>query len=242
MAERHAWLEGRLALLERFTVPSVRNLSPAPDLWGVYLHPDDPPDHLARLRRVLDSAGVPVLLLPHAGQWEAPTLADGLAGLGWAPQPICTLRLDSDDLLASDMIGRLRRALEGRTITGPTALSFPWGAVLDSRAHAGTPRFHGWGYVDNPFLALAEAPADWWQLRTVLMEWHTRLMAAVDHRVWLECWHPMWCTVLHGGNLQNEGLRRQFAVPLADEAALARRFGIALPPPGVPPSGQVEGP
>jgi hypothetical protein len=220
--EYAGWLEERLELLQRFTVPSVRNLRVKPDRWYLLVG-DHPAPFLGRLQEAANSTKVETVLLPHKGRGSAKMVADDLAGRHELPVDVCTVRLDSDDMIAARYFERLRDVLDGLENPGTgVGFSFPGGAAYS----VASDEFHVVSYPDNPFLALAERVTRWSEFRGVYARMHTELLANTEKALYAHSGFPMWCSVVHDRHLANASLLRRYPLRFADAGKLRKTFGI----------------
>jgi hypothetical protein len=223
-----AWLDARLVLLDRYPAASLRNAYRKPDLW-VILTGRHAPDLSAQIATAARVPGLETLLVPYAGQALVPTLAQALATRLTDHAALCTVRLDSDDALAADYFARLGIVLEQMAAPAlPQVISFPGGSLYESKED----RFTFFSYPDNAFLALVEPAGPASALRTVFAHMHTELAQKIGQAQYLRSGGPMWCAVIHEGNLANHSLLAGHQTAFADSAALRRRFGLAAVGPG----------
>jgi len=221
-AEYQAWLAARLILLRDYPVRSLRNAWKKPDMWLV-LAQDHGEKFNAALCSAIAAAETPYKILLYAGTEIKNTVSDYLTASPFAGiSRICTVRLDSDDLLAADYFARIETALgKVKNEQCDLGLSFPGGCILD----VGRKKIYYSCYPDNPFIGLVETPNPDGSIATVFRKMHTELMQDVPRALYLRSNQPVWCSVVHGGNVANQSLLEGNLTPLADLAGLLRRFG-----------------
>jgi len=226
-ADYAAWLEERLELLQKYTIPSVRNNQRKPDMWAI-LAQAHTPEFDARLEEALTRANCPCVVLHYASKQIDGTVSDYLrSGALGHVERLCTVRLDSDDVISSDFFIRLRSFLDKEDDgTSDTGISFPGGSTLNAR----TMTFFYFSYPDNPFIGLIETPAGQSTVKTVFMRMHTDLLQNVTKARYLRSNRPMWCSIVHDSNLANQSLLQGTTLPLADQVGLLRRFGLPTVP------------
>lgn len=227
-----AWLDERLDLLERYPVAALRNSRIPPDCWMVFAQAHGA-DLDARLAAVVSRSGVPAVIVRHDGRSLVDCVAARLAEMGHGPgDQVCTMRMDSDDLVASDYVTRLRTCID-KDLSGPempepleTGLSFPGGCILDTA----TMQFHYAAFPGNPFIGLLETIRPDGTLATVFKKMHGDLLDHVARVRCLRSDHPMWCSVVHDGNLANQSLLNRRRTPLAGTDQLLVSFGLSPGP------------
>lgn len=202
------WLRERVALFERYTVPSLRSQTRLPDCWLIYC--DDghgSPDWFREW-----AAGIKGL--PIEWLWVGDvTPATWTRTVGARVDPsrdlLLTTRMDNDDALAPDFCERIRGA-----VAGPGEFLNPtFGLQWDGQ--------HVYFRADpsGPFISYVEAIGDR-PVTTVFAGQHDH--AARRGPVRQVRTRPLWLQVLHGGNMANEVAG--IAVPSG--IAGARRFAM----------------
>jgi len=243
-----AWMEHRMALFERYCLPSVRRQRCTGFAWRVYFDRARTAAYEARVHALLDRPGLhPVFVDSPAGmiadlraQAPAPSPAQGL---------FLTTRLDNDDVLHPDFV----RDVQARARVLAEAGTLP--AIVDAplatwwREGAARARQYRSEMV-TPFATMVERPgAQGWEPgywgegpRTVFIARHENLDKRVAHMESLEL--PRSLTVLHDQNLSNgrgrfrgaagrlaAGLRRwqdrKTYLGRRDTTALLREFGLS---------------
>jgi hypothetical protein len=222
--EYDAWLEIRLELMERFTVPSVRNLFVKPDLWLIFVG-QHKPEILARVKKIAQQSRAKVVLVAYEGLTLPESIAGALSGEFELPIRLCTVRLDSDDVIASSYFAAINAVLGEVNIDNDFAISFPGGSVYD----ATTDKFSYLSYPDNAFLAHVELVHDWTTLKSVFREMHTILLKELKDTIYRRSNHPMWSAVVHEHNLANQSLLLGLCLTFNENDLLRRKFGIGMP-------------
>ena len=184
---REGWLRGRVALFERYCLPSMRGQTANDATWIIYFDPESPAwlrDWIAPLQ----AAGV---FRPVYRETVSPD--DLVADLREAvPRPgdgLITINLDNDDALAVDALTRLREVGPRRS---STAVYLQNGLIATDRA---VYRRHD---AHNAFCAVIEP---WAAPRTCWADWHTRLPLSMS--VIGLGGAPAWLQMVHATNVSN---------------------------------------
>ncbi|AXE38684.1 glycosyltransferase [Acidipropionibacterium virtanenii] len=193
---REGWLQNRIELFERYTVPSVRSQTNQDFSWLVYLDPLSPQWLLDRLAPLVDE-GLLVARYREEVGWQD-VAADAGEVTGGRGGMLITTNLDNDDALAVDFVDRLREAaLDGRR-----------GAVyLADGLIRVDGRLYRWRDPVNAFCSVIET---WEAPQTAWRDWHILLrrhMAVTS----LEG-PPGWLQIVHGRNVSNR-IRGRLADP-----------------------------
>ena len=187
------WLVDRVALFERYCLPSVRAQSMRDFEWLIYFDPQSPEWLMQRIREWAPGSFTPVfrasvshdeLLADIRGLFEARSveLVDG--------DLLVSTNLDNDDGLASDFIERIRAA--ATSVSRRTAIYLVNGIIRrGTDVYRRTDR-------DNAFCSVAEPWAD---AQTCWVDWHNTL-AQLMPVVELEG-APAWLQVVHDKNVSN---------------------------------------
>ena len=239
-----AWMDHRMALFERYCLPSVLRQRCIGFAWRVYFDRARTEARRERVAALLDHPGVTAVFVDSPAEMIADLRARA-PGEGL----FLTTRLDNDDVLHPDFT----REVQVRARTLAEAGTLP--AIVDAplatwwREGARRARHYRSGIV-TPFATLVErAGADGWEAghwgagpRTVFIARHENLDKRVEHVAALD--RPLGLTVLHDQNLSNGrsrfgGLAGRAAGALrrwrdrhsylgrAETAALLRDFGLA---------------
>jgi hypothetical protein len=183
---RDGWLEGRVALFERYCLPSVARQSRSSVNWLIYFDPNSP----QWLKQWIDSSCsdrfVPIFRA-HVGRVDL--LADIETLFHSKSRRLMTTNLDNDDGLGRDFVARLHR-------TDPAV---PRAAVYLTR---GLIKDASGLYLrrdrENAFCSVLET---WDEPVTCWTDWHNRLhlsmpMVQIGGA-------PAWLQVVHGTNVSN---------------------------------------
>jgi hypothetical protein len=182
------WLEERIALFEKYCLPSVLYQTVKPDVWLIWLDEHSPPQLWEKAKQWQAQAGFirPVAI----GAFDVPVAVDSVRehadlSAGW----LLTSRLDNDDAIHPHFFEAIRRhAVEGRR----EFLNVPRGLII-----AGGKCFRK-SISANPFIAFSEPSSD---PKTVWAEQHGLLASVAPVRQ-----VPLrdgWIQIVHGGNLSN---------------------------------------
>lgn len=182
------WLQDRVDLFERYTVPSVRAQTRKSFRWIVYFDPESPNWLIERLAP-LAAGGVFTPIYRETASWRD-VAADARDVTGGHGATLLTSNLDNDDAIAANFVERLQAmARPGRR----EALYLGEGLIL-SRSRTFV-RFD----PENAFCSVAEP----WGggAVTAWRDWHNLLH---DHMpVRIDRGRPAWLQVIHGRNVSN---------------------------------------
>ena len=223
-AEFQAWLATRILLLRHYPVRSIRNAYIKPNMWLI-LAQDHEPDFNVGLEATAEAAGVPFTVLRYSGKDIQRTVSDYLIESSFVrSERICTLRLDSDDLVGADYFARIQTVLaKEQNEARDLGISFPGGCTYDASLN----QFYYSCYPDNPFIGLVENLDPNIGITTVFRKMHTELLQTLPRTLYLRSDQPIWCSVVHGGNVANESLLKSNPTPLSHRNELLRRFGAS---------------
>jgi hypothetical protein len=186
------WLSSRLALFERYCLPSVAAQQGANFHWLVFFDAASP----TWLREKIEAYGSLIRPLYVEGEATDQVIADTIVATGLVRSPyLLTTRLDNDDALAMSHLARVERAFRYQN---REFVEFPFGLQI-FRGH-----LYDVYWPSNPFLSLIEKVQDGNRFSTVLCVSHDRVRSAGPVRR-IFC-SAQWLQVLHGSNLLN-GLR-----------------------------------
>ncbi len=208
------WLQDRVELFERFTVPSVDAQTAAGKFhWLVFLDKESPRWLIDRLAPLVERA---VFTPVYGAQFTNEEVVEHARSLtGGKGDILITTNLDNDDGLAVDFIERLQRLAQVRE---PTALYLANGIIL-----AGDRAFlrHD---PHNAFVSVAEP---WGGAKTVWRDWHTMLHKQMAVRT--DGGRPAWLQVVHGRNVSNR-IRGRLINPAAYRGEFAGQLdGLPVP-------------
>lgn len=214
------WLQDRIRLFERYTVPSVLQQSaPHSFSWLVFLDQESPQWLLDRLAPLVERGAFSPVYGEQFTNEEVVEQARLLTGAHG--ELLLTTTLDNDDALATDFAERVQRlAVRGRA----TAIYLENGIIL-----AGSRVFlrHD---PHNAFVSVAEP---WDDAKTVWRDWHNRLHHHMEVRT--DGGRPGWLQVVHGRNVSNRVRGK-----LVDPAKYRSDFSGHLDEVPSPPRGAVS--
>lgn len=181
------WLQDRVELFERYTVPSVRAQSTNRFRWIVYFDPESP-DWLIERLAPLVADGVFAPLYRETVAWHD-VATDAREITGGRRVMLLTTNLDNDDAIAIDFVERLQHMVR---VGKREALYLGTGLILSG----GTAflRFD----PENAFCSVAEP---WDGAVTAWRDWHNLLHNHMTLRI--ERGRPAWLQVVHGRNVSN---------------------------------------
>ena len=196
-----AWLDERITLFERYCVPKMVAQTDDRFRWLLLISPGTDVAIVNRLSRAPNAELVPVA----PGAALSPVVAGRVTQLG---DSIITARLDSDDQLSAGYTAALRAIKwNGRR---RFAAYFTKGLYLD--AVSGT--YRAARVALNQFPAVLERrQSD--DFLTVHAHQHNQLFKSMDAiQIWTK--RPMWCTIVHGGNVSNRTSGKSVQAPLTN--------------------------
>lgn len=182
------WLQRRVALFERYTIPSVAAQTVSNFHWIVYFDPESPRWLLDRLAPHV-AAGAYTPIFREEATWRE-VGADARQVTGAGGNLLITTNLDNDDALAADFIERIQQlAKPGET----------WALFLERGLIAADERTYLRRDRDNAFCSVAEPwtaePATAWRDWHIMLRSHMPVLAAAGP--------PGWLQVVHGQNVSN---------------------------------------
>jgi len=185
--QREGWLTGRVALFEKYCLPSVRAQTNQNFRWLIYFDPDSPDWLVHRLSPyVRDQVFEPIY---RAEVTPAIIVDDIRSGRTTPSADLLTTNLDNDDGLAADFVDRLQRI----PTSGPrSALYLASGLILGPDGL--------FLRVDklNAFCSVRES---WNDPVTCWADWHTLLPRSMPSVT--VAGSPAWLQVVHGSNVSN---------------------------------------
>lgn len=181
------WLRTRLALFERYCVPSVLAQTNRNFTWVIYFDPESPPWLLETIEGHRD-AGTFVPLF-RASVDNAELVEDLRRVVGTPRAELITTNLDNDDGIAVDFIDRLQ---SGAPPPEPTAVYLTRGLIASPTGLYRRIDRH------NAFCSVRET---WTAPRTCWLDWHDLLPRHLPVREIDGT--PGWLQVVHGTNVSN---------------------------------------
>lgn len=182
------WLQRRVDLFERYTIPSVTAQTVSNFHWIVYFDPESPSWLLERLAPHV-AAGTYTPIFREEATWRE-VGADARKVSGAGGDLLITTNLDNDDALAADFIGRIQKlAKPGET----RALFLERGLIVSGqRAYLRRDRDNAFCSVSEPW---SPEPATAWR------DWHIMLRNHMP--VTYAAGSPAWLQIVHGQNVSN---------------------------------------
>jgi hypothetical protein len=183
---QEGWLRGRVALFERFCLPSVRAQTTHDFEWMIYFDPESP----EWLMRWIDSQRAGLFRPIFRASVTPADVVDDVRSMISRPRTgLVTSNLDNDDAVAKDFAERLQSIglPEART-----AVYLPQGLIQSGgRIYRRTDRA-------NAFCSVVER---WDDPQTCWSDWHNRLGRSMVVRELPG--QPGWLQVIHGANVSN---------------------------------------
>lgn len=181
------WLRKRVALFERYCLPSVLQQDTDAFKWIIYFDPESPQWLVDWLQTIEESANfVPIF---RESVSHADLLVDLRTVTGAQGQTLITTNLDNDDAVATDFVSRIQTAVQGRA---RQAIYLANGLILNE------PNLYIHRDQYNAFCSVAES---WNAPLTAWTDWHNRLH--LHMQVNLVEGPPAWLQVIHGTNVSN---------------------------------------
>jgi hypothetical protein len=204
---REGWLESRVALFERYCLPSMEQQDDPDFSWIVYFDPESPRWLHERIACWRGRGNLTPVFRPSVSPTELHDDVTDVAGS--RRRRLVTTNLDNDDALAADFVTRFRaQAFDG----GTTAVYMARGLIASGgRLFLRVDRVNAFCSVSTPWTSFETCWADWHNLLGSRMPVLTRYDA------------PAWLQVVHGRNVSNRVHGR-----LTSPARYASRFGALL--------------
>lgn len=219
-AEYRDWLDHRIGMFAEYTVRSLRNCREKPDQWLILVSDADRFDLYARLEPLLEGLSFRIHDSRDVSLRNA--IVDALDP-SLFPMRLRMTRLDSDDLVHRSFFARLGRVeVDDHEAERGLVVSFPGGCNYE----VATGAYFYSAYPDNPFLTLIEDVGKPSDVRTVFFRQHHQLMQSgpavrMERTQW-----PMWASVIHPENTENQRLSKMNKFELGPAKRLDRMFGI----------------
>lgn len=190
------WLQNRIELFERYSIPSVQAQTSQAFHWIIYFDPESPEWLRTWIRNHVHNNLYTPIFRPSVSLAE---LVEDIRNVtGGKASRLITSNLDNDDAIAIDFVERLQKAAPGRD---RTAIYLVHG-VIKSESHL-------YLKVDktNAFASVAD---DWPPSYSCWSDWHTLLGKRMPT---LELYgEPAWLQVVHGRNVTNR-IRGRLTTP-----------------------------
>lgn len=201
---RSGWLRDRVALFERYCLPSVAAQDEPAFTWIVYFDPESPEWLKERILAWTETA--PFVALFRTGVTQSELIADVRDITGGRSDYLMTTNLDNDDAVASDFVRRLQ-AVE--STQWPAAIYLSQGLIK---------RGGDLYRREDPTNAFCSVRATWSDPTTCWAEWHNLLG---DHMPVIAIpGAPGWLQVVHDRNVSNR-VRGKLVGPLDYENLFA---------------------
>jgi hypothetical protein len=184
---QQGWLQERVELFEKYTVPSVVAQTAAEFSWLVFLDTQSPGWLLDRLAPLIDGG----VFTPVYGEefTRDEIVAHAREASGGRHEMLLTTNLDNDDALAVDFAERL----QGLVIAGQTRALYLGNGLILHGSETYLRRDPA-----NAFVSVAEP---WDGAGTVWREWHNLLHTLMPTHS--DGGAPGWLQVVHGRNVSN---------------------------------------
>lgn len=206
------WLDDRLALLERWCLPSVRAQSHRDFTWLLLLDRATPPRVVERVEKI-GTQGVRSAVHLSSGLTAAEAAAEAIRSDMEGLDVVVTSRLDSDDAIGRHFVEDVQQ----RVRPGPPYLiRMTRGLVFDSTSGECRSLFFG----KSPFVSVVEPATS--EITTAYWTSHTEIPESV-HIVDVDR-DPSWLQVVHGGNVLNRLRGKEYEGRL--DRVLRSEFGV----------------
>jgi hypothetical protein len=210
------WLEDRLRLFEAYCLPSVASQTCRDFTWLLLCDESTDGECVDELSDLASAVadGTVVMTSPHRS-----VLAEITQRVRPDADVLITSRLDSDDAVAVDFVGRIQGYLEAyRGSPRETMLlSFSQGRSIETRSGALYDSFQPHG----PFMSLFEDLSADAEPLTVYSGNHAQLH--LDHPLHVDASRAAWLQVLHGQNVNNHVRAIDLRIP---SGGLGEQFSI----------------
>ncbi len=194
------WIDERLELLRRVTLPSLRAQTLQDFDWVVLTDPDWEERVIEEFSRLAVPARTTVVPVAFDGRTSRPELREAVRR---ERRRFLVVRLDSDDALAPDALERMSEAARGLGEEGGL-VNLPEGAVLDWASGAiWRRRFRP--HYQGPFCALAHSDID------RLFDTGGEHRHAREGRKLVNLDGVAWLQTVHSGNIDNRIVGRTVA-------------------------------
>lgn len=184
---QEGWLRDRVALFDRYCLPSVLAQDTSDFTWFVYFDPESP----AWLKSIIEEHAAAGHFVPmFAEEITNDSLLEDLAPhRSLRSQHVITTKIDNDDGIATDFMSRLRAAATGGE---PQAIYIGDGLIIrDGRLYARVDEHNAFPTVS----------ARWEDRKTCWANWHNLLPQ--DMATTVLRGEPGWLQVIHGTNVSN---------------------------------------
>lgn len=190
------WMENRLELFKKFTLPSVLSQTHPPHMWVLFIDKHTNPDHHIKLWETIHKLHfIDIVLTDNENIVKA---ARDKVNTFRRNSCVVTTRLDNDDAIRKNFIQRLHYQVKNPPQYSQYhfLVNFDWGFVYNP--NTGDVRISRQG--SNPFISKIEKGSE---IQTVWGFKHTeasrqgRLVKVEDQR------EPMWVQTVHGKNVSN---------------------------------------
>lgn len=184
-----AWLAPRFDLFERYCLPSVLAQQCQAFLWLIFFDAETPEPFASRAAALAHGNIRPQFVGTLTGELIRTAIRKQIAD---NQTHVITTRLDNDDGLASDFIGRVQAAFVPRD--HKEYLNVTEGFILSDR------RLYRWRHPHNAFVSLVEPTAG--PIEGVWTVPHTQIARHAPVRQ--IAGGPGWLQVIHGANVSNK--------------------------------------
>ena len=182
------WMEHRLALFTRITLPSIAGQSCRNFTWLVLLDKETPQRYL----RLFEAMDCPNLRLVYTGKGPG----TWFQGIEPGQYDLITTRIDNDDAFHADTVRAIQDAwrAEGARRTKPWAIVLPFGLIYDLVGRQGW-LMEYWFNNCPTLVEDAEGASTIWQWQHDSIPAHVSKCHLTDK--------PYWFQTVHGQNLCN---------------------------------------
>jgi len=188
---RPGWLDGRFELFRQYCLPSVASQTRQDFEWIVFFDDQTPEDYRSMISELQK-------LYPFRAEFtaffEMDKLVPRLMKTGSDVEWLLTTRLDSDDILATDHVARLREILSSPR---RQVINFTEGVILSVTGDH--PRLYTIQDDANPFASLMEKVDE--DVQTIWGEKHVDIARLAP--IMQIGGTAAWLQVVHGGNVSN---------------------------------------
>lgn len=237
---REAWLEERLELFERYTLPSVQNQSCRDFEWVMLVDRETPEAFKNRILQYKEQCPqMHLVAVRSEAGWKfaqifAEYVTQRLRAVETAADDLClTTYLDNDDCLHRDYVKRVQEVAS--TVENNTFIAMDYGLQYFTDLKMTTRIL----YPNNHFISLVESVPAQGMVRTCYgygshFYLEEKGLARVCHI--REKDKPMWIEVIHNRNVDNDVKMTLDTLPLSEKSLgipvayyLWKEFGIEVP-------------
>lgn len=201
------WMSGRLALFEKYTLPSMQGQTLKDYIWLCLFDRDTPPQYLGKIDEY--KKAVPQFTPLFFTRQQAEKLSDSLHAamqqfLSGSERLILTTNIDNDDSIDFEMLSRVRKEVvlsigaAGNDLRKVCGL---YNCLYGYQYFTARKMVIKMMYPHNHFQTLCEEPGDF---RTIKGFPHTRIRKLFPSHDITDGGRPWWMEIVHSRNVNND--------------------------------------